>query len=165
MIIVSDTSPVVSLAAIGQLDLLPQLYKSITLPQVVYNELAGLDYTVPSSAKVQTLSWIQQRRATNRSLFMELQAELSPNEAESVALALELSADQLLSDEHPSRAVATRFGLDPLSTFGVLLLAKRRGLLPAVQPAVAALIQRASFCVKPEIYAAVLQAAGEAPPV
>ena len=39
MIIISDTSPITSLAAIGKLNLLHLLYGSITIPLAVYNEL------------------------------------------------------------------------------------------------------------------------------
>jgi len=37
MIVVSDTSPITNLAAIGQLDLLWQLYQTIIIPQAVYS--------------------------------------------------------------------------------------------------------------------------------
>lgn len=40
VIIVSDTSPITNLAAIGQLDLLRQLYSNVTIPQSVYHERA-----------------------------------------------------------------------------------------------------------------------------
>ncbi len=59
MIIVSDTSPITNLAAIGQLDLLRQLYSNVTIPQAVYNEMVGVDRIVPGAVEVQQLSWIQ----------------------------------------------------------------------------------------------------------
>jgi predicted nucleic acid-binding protein len=40
MIIVSDTSPINYLILIGQIDLLPQLFEQIIIPQAVYNELS-----------------------------------------------------------------------------------------------------------------------------
>ena len=40
MIIVSNTSPITSLAAIGKLNLLQQLYGQIIIPQAVYDEMA-----------------------------------------------------------------------------------------------------------------------------
>ncbi|HEY9852691.1 MAG TPA: hypothetical protein V6D28_24680 [Leptolyngbyaceae cyanobacterium] len=39
MTVVSNTSPITSLAALGQLNLLQQLYGSIIIPQAVYDEL------------------------------------------------------------------------------------------------------------------------------
>ena len=39
MIVVSDTSPITNLAAIGQFELLQQLYTEIYIPDAVWNEL------------------------------------------------------------------------------------------------------------------------------
>ncbi len=52
MIIISDTSVITNLAAIGQLDLLQKLYNKILIPQAVYQELTGIDITVPGSLEV-----------------------------------------------------------------------------------------------------------------
>jgi predicted nucleic acid-binding protein len=41
VIFISDTSPITSLAAIGQLDLLRQLYTKILITEAVYRELTG----------------------------------------------------------------------------------------------------------------------------
>ncbi|MDJ1179908.1 hypothetical protein PJF56_13635 [Roseofilum sp. BLCC_M91] len=43
MIVVSDTSVITNLAAIAHLDLLPQLYSPIIIPEAVYRELADID--------------------------------------------------------------------------------------------------------------------------
>jgi len=58
MIIVSDTSPINYLILIGQIDLLPQLFEQIIIPQAVYNELS--DSLAPLSVQtwtVDTPSW------------------------------------------------------------------------------------------------------------
>ncbi len=47
MIIISNTSPITNLAAIGKLDLLNLLYGSITIPLAVYNELTQPQTTKP----------------------------------------------------------------------------------------------------------------------
>ena len=39
VIVVSDTSPITNLAAIGKLDLLRELYKTVIIPEAVYAEL------------------------------------------------------------------------------------------------------------------------------
>ena len=41
MIVVSDTSPITNLAAIGQVDLLRQLYGQVYLPDAVFVELTS----------------------------------------------------------------------------------------------------------------------------
>ena len=39
MIVVSNTSPITNLAAIGQLDLLQQMYQRVIIPEAVFQEL------------------------------------------------------------------------------------------------------------------------------
>ena len=73
MIIVSDTSPITNLAAIGQLDLLRQLYSSVSIPKAVYNEMVGVDKVVPGAVEVQTLSWIQIQAVINSQQVTALQ--------------------------------------------------------------------------------------------
>ncbi|MEI6414281.1 MAG: DUF3368 domain-containing protein, partial [Pseudomonadota bacterium] len=39
MIVISNTSPIINLACIGQLDLLRQIYGTITIPDAVFTEI------------------------------------------------------------------------------------------------------------------------------
>jgi uncharacterized protein len=159
--VVSNTSPITNLAAVGQLNLLQQLYGSIIIPQAVYDEMASLGYIVPGTIEVQTLSWIQTQQVINRTLVTQLQTELDEGESEAIALAIELNANQLLLDEYPGRTVASRLGIKITGVLGVLLAAKRRGLIASIKPIVDDLITQAGFRVSNQVYTDVLQAAGE----
>jgi predicted nucleic acid-binding protein len=55
---------ITNLAGIKQLDLLQQLYGTITIPRAVYNEMAGVGKTVPGAIEVQTLPWIETHSVT-----------------------------------------------------------------------------------------------------
>lgn len=101
MTIVSDTSPITSLAAIAQLELLHQLYGEIVIPQAVYDEMAGIGKTVPGTIEVQTLPWIKKQQIGNLNLWETLQANLDPGEAATLVMALELKAELLIMDERP----------------------------------------------------------------
>lgn len=59
MIVVSDTSPITNFAAVGQLDLLHQLYATIIIPEAVYNEMVSVNKLVPGAVEVQAFSWIR----------------------------------------------------------------------------------------------------------
>lgn len=59
MIVVADTSPIINLAAIGQLDLLNRLYGTLWIPDAVYREIAETGAGEPGSAEVQSLDWIE----------------------------------------------------------------------------------------------------------
>jgi len=41
VIVVSDTSAIINLAAVGQLHLLEQLYGTVLIPSAVWNEIIG----------------------------------------------------------------------------------------------------------------------------
>jgi hypothetical protein len=161
VIVVSNTSPITNLAAVGQLEVLRQLYDKVLIPQAVYGELTFGGAVQPGGREVQTLQWIETRQVTDRVLVAALQVELDPGEAEAIALAVELKADLLLLDERRGRAVASRLGLRFVGLLGVLIEGKHKGYIPAVKPILDDLVMKAGFWVSQRLYARVVQAAGE----
>jgi uncharacterized protein len=159
--VVSNTSPITSLAGVGQLNLLQQLYGSIIIPQAVYTEMVEAGSLVPGAIEVQTLPWIQTRQVANQELVTELLEELNLGEAQAIVLALELKAELLLLDELPGRTIASQYGLNITGVLGILLEAKRNGSIPAVKPLMDRLIEQVAFRVSSRLYAEVLQSAGE----
>lgn len=111
MLVVSNSSPVMNLAAIGQLDLLEKLYSKVTIAQAVYTEIAVQGAGMPGSNEVQTLSWIETKPVKDRAKVFLLQTDLDIGESETIALALELKADLLLLDERLGRTKAANLGL------------------------------------------------------
>ena len=71
----------------------------------------------------------------NQQVVRELQQsfKLDLGESEAIALAEEISASQLLINERAARKVAMARKLPLIGTVGILLLAKRRGLLDIVK--------------------------------
>ena len=55
MIVISDTSAITNLAAIHHLQLLPQVYNQVTIPEAVYRELADIDPPVPGTKDLSKL--------------------------------------------------------------------------------------------------------------
>ncbi|MGI0488442.1 DUF3368 domain-containing protein [Pantanalinema rosaneae CENA516] len=114
MIVVSDTSPITNLAAIGELDLLQGLYTCIVIPAAVYDEMVNVGKPVPGAMEVQTLPWIETQTVTDQQQVFTIQKSqenIDFGEAEAISLALELKADLLLMDERRGRIVATSYGL------------------------------------------------------
>lgn len=161
MIVVSNTSPITSLAAINQLHLLQQLYGSIIIPEAVYRELTDVDTPVPGTTEVQSFDWIQMRQVENYSLVTLLQRDIQKGEAEAIILAMELNAQLLLIDALQARIEADRLGLKFTGLLGVLREAKNQGLIPAVKPVLDELIVIAEFRVGRALYNQVLQDMGE----
>ncbi len=161
MIVVSNTSPIINLAVIGHLDVLQNLYGTILIPQAVYDEIVVAGAGRPGAADVQAATWITVLPVQNRALVAQLQPDLDVGEAESIALAIEQQADLLLMDEQQGRSIAASYGVTYTGLLGVLLVAKKKGLLPAIKPLLDALRQNAGFWISDLLYQHVLNTAGE----
>jgi predicted nucleic acid-binding protein len=161
VIVVSNTTPVVKLAAIGHLDLLRQLYGTILIPPAVYHEIVVVGAGLPGAVEVQTLLWFQRRPVTPSPLLTELRLDLDPGEAEAIALADEIKAGLILLDERRARRLARQRGLLHVGVLGMLIEAKHAGLIPAVKPLLDDLIAIAGFWIGAPLYDQILRTAGE----
>lgn len=159
MIVVRNTSPIIGLAAVGQLDLLGALYGQIIVPQAVRNEVAAGGDRPGVNALAR--SWIEIRSVRNWLSVTTLQLELGAGESEAIVLAAETGADLVLLDEHKGRTIATRLGLKVVGSLGILVSAKHRGLLPAVRPVMEDLIHESGFRVSLDVFERALRLAGE----
>jgi predicted nucleic acid-binding protein len=131
--VVVNTTPIIALALIGQLDLLQHLYGEVVIPPAVQREvLAGVP---PQSgvAELKDARWLR-AIALQDPQRADLLADLDRGEAEVIALAQELGADLVIIDERLARRHAERIGLTLTGTLGVLLRAKERGFVRAIGP-------------------------------
>jgi hypothetical protein len=150
-LVVADASPLIALHQVGELRLLQALFAEIHVPPAVAREIR---------ASVPPQLWIVERALTQPAAPLVLRASLGPGESEALSLALETHASRLLVDERAARRVAQALGLGVIGTLGVLLAAKRRGLVTEVRPLVEDLI-RQGFWVSPHLVKHALDAAGE----
>jgi predicted nucleic acid-binding protein len=152
MIVVSDSSTLVSLAAIGQLHLLHEFFGRVILPGAVLSEvLAGGDGK-PGFHELTTLGWLEVIAVQDRNALQSLDY-LDLGEAEAIVLAQELGADLLLMDELDGRQAAAARGLHLIGVLGLLSRAKLEGRIPAVKP----LVQRLRAEMRFRISEALLQ--------
>jgi uncharacterized protein len=142
---VSNTSPLTNLAAIGQFDLLRQLYGGLLVAEAVWAELNAGGRAWPGRDAVAAADWIERRAAANRPLVTALRERLDPGEAETIALAVECRPPWVLMDEREGRRAAQRLGLKTVGVVGVLIEAKARGLIAEVGPLLERLRQEAGF--------------------
>lgn len=163
MSIVSNASPLINLARIGHLDLLPRLYGELVIPEAVWREVVLEGTGQPGAEEIKAASWIRVRSATNRELVQALQQELDAGEAEAIALALQVKAEFLLMDEHLGRDTALHMGVRSVGLIGVLLEAKRKGLVTHIRPLLETLRDVAGFWISEVLFQRVLQDEGESP--
>ncbi len=161
MIVVSNTSPIINLAAIGQLRLLKQLYGKIILPNAVRQEIVVKGIGQAGSAEIDASKWIEVTTISNLEFIQALQLELDTGESEAIGLAVELGADLLLIDERKARLVANRFGIHYIGILGILIEAKQNGLINAAKPFLDDLIAKAGFWISQKLYNRVLHEVGE----
>ena len=151
MIVVSNSSPLISFEQLGKADLLAKLFDKILIPPAVRQET----YEV-----LPLPQWAEERSLSQPLAALTLRWRLGDGEREAIALALEFQADFLLMDELAGRRVAISLGLKALGTLGILLQAKQRNLIPAVKPLVEQLLAF-GFHADEELVVWVLQSAGE----
>jgi len=161
VIVVSNTSPLTNLAAIGQFDLLHRLYGQLRIADGVWEELNAKGKRWPGCDEVSQADWIGRHTIQNRALVTALRRDLDRGEAETIALALELSADLVLLDEKEGRHAAQRLGLRVLGVVGILLEAKANGAIDKLRPHLDVLRQTAGFYLSSSLYQYALALAGE----
>jgi predicted nucleic acid-binding protein len=127
-LVVADTSPVYYLLSTGHIELLPQLFGKVFVPETVHRELSHP--AAPSLVRdwaVIPPDWLEVASA-GESDDVALRS-LGAGERAAIALAMSLHADLILIDERKGTNAALGKGFDVTGTLGVLALAGRRGLV------------------------------------
>jgi predicted nucleic acid-binding protein len=156
MSIVSNASPLIHLARIGQLELLHHLYGEVFVPESVWEEVVVKGAGQPGAAMIERAGWVRRKSVANLWLVRVLRRELEVGEAEAIALALEIGAELLLMDDRVGRKIAQFLGVRCVGTVGVLMEAKKKGLIPLVKPSLDAL-RVSGFYLGDELYERVLR--------
>lgn len=161
MIVVSNTSPLTNLAAIGQFSLLHDLFGHLHVPTAVVEELAAGGKAWPGSAEVASATWITTHPIHNQTVVDVLRLDLDWGEAEALALAIQLKADLVLLVEQTARYAAQYLNLRVMGVVGLLVRAKTIGLLPRIHPQLDALREQAGFYLSEAVYREALRLANE----
>jgi uncharacterized protein len=162
MKVVSNSSVLIALSAIGRLELLPKKFtQGIIIPGAVWEEVVVTGHGLPGAKSVTDASWINRQLVADITMVFTLRASLDKGEAEVIALAREIKADILLLDEKSTRNIARRFNYTVLGTVGVLIWAKRQGLIHSLSADLEALQQKGGFRLGKNIFHSALTQVGE----
>lgn len=132
MIIVSDSSPLLSFAILGMLEILNDIFDELIVPTAVYEELSVSNK--PYSAKLKSFLKGKVTSVKDKIAVRLLEKEVDPVEAEAIVLAIEKNIDDILIDDPKGRRAAKTHGLMPIGTIGVLLQAKRLNRVKQIKP-------------------------------
>lgn len=146
---VTNTTCLIGLERIGQLDLLPQVFPIVFAPLAVQTEVRI------------AVSWLTVQAVQNPAVVATLMTQMDVGEAEVLALAMELGDVVVILDDKKARRVAEKIGLRVIGTVGMLLRAKRKGVIAEVKPLLTAL-EQADFRIADALRQNALRLAEEA---
>ena len=119
--VVSDSTCLIGLERIGELNILPALFDPIMIPPEVEREFGS------------KFSWLQLENLAGSLLVAALRLTVDAGESEAIALASEKNC-LLISDDKQARAAAKRLGVAVIGTVGVLVRAKQNGVVSTIKP-------------------------------
>lgn len=143
-VVIADAGPLIGLARIGQLNLLPLLFDTVTVTDWVTQELIGTGHfpDTPTLADALAQPWLQTITLPQSALdacqdqINLYQIDMGEASALVLAQLSKSTGDKVLvvMDETRGRAAAKHMGLTIIGTAGILLLAKNRQMIKAVKP-------------------------------
>jgi predicted nucleic acid-binding protein len=155
MIVISDTSPILYLALINQIELLPQLYQRILIPETVRDEM--IDAGAPLILRQWILAapqWLEVCAVQpSRQAALE---RLDPGEQAAIELAQQINADLLILDDRAGRQAALNLGLKITGLLGILKDAETLGLLDLPET-IDRLLTETNFRASPKLIKRLLQ--------
>ena len=112
MIVVSDTTPLISLLKISRLDLLEKLFGEVLIPSAVFNELTTDERFQLEANQIRQEKFIVVKEVNNLESVSILKRAtgLDQGESEAIVLTDELNAELLLMDEAKGRNVSSQMG-------------------------------------------------------
>ena len=158
--VIVNSTPIILLSNINQLELLKQLYETITIPQAIYDEVTAKPDSACQNLK-NHFDWIKVEKIRNPIQKKMYEAKLHDGEVEVMILAQEEpKADLVILDDNSAKKTAKFLELSVTGTLGVLVKAKQLNYIEKVKPLMDALIAN-GFFVTQNVYSMVLEQAGE----
>ena len=148
-VIIADTSVLIALTNINELEILQKVYKTIAITPEVLNEFGE---TIPK--------WIKVEEVKDRKKIDILKLELDKGEASSLALAIEKNNCLLIIDERKGRKIAKRIGLNIIGLLGVLIKAKEQNIFSEIKPILEKL-EKVDFRISQELKRRILKRIAE----
>ncbi len=148
-IIISDTSCLILLGKIDEIDLLHRLCEKVYITPTIKEEYGE-----------ELPDWLEIKAPENTQYQNLLEMDLDAGEASAIALSLETDQSILIIDDLKGRKIAERLQLKYSGTLGLLLQAKQTGVLTALRPVVVK-IRETNFRFSEALLDYLLEQAGE----
>jgi len=158
--VVCNSSPLIHLAKIGKLELLRDFFEQVLIPEEVYKECVIDGKNRDDADKIRDAPWILASRIENLELKKAINTFLDEGESEAIALALQMGADLILLDDYEAREFARIYNLKITGTVGVLMKAKRMGIISSLSDVLEDL-KETGFWINEDLYSIILKDVGE----
>jgi uncharacterized protein len=131
VIVVSNSSPLITLARVGRFDLLRQLFEQIHIADEVYREVVVRGAGRAAAVTVAGAMWVKTHPPASADEIRRLRSAhpLGNGELATILLARSLQADLALIDERSARRLAQANGLNVMGCVGVLETGHRKALV------------------------------------
>jgi predicted nucleic acid-binding protein len=157
--VVINSSPLIALFKSQQSQLLPQLFDKILVPEAVWNEITLASKNDEASQQLPHVNWSQ--KIEKITIQPEVAAwDLGKGESEVLSFALNNPSYAAIVDDRAAKNCAQALGIVTIGTGGVLLLAKRRGLITNITPRLEAL-QNSGLWLSERVINLIKKQAGE----
>lgn len=133
MKVVVNATPLISLALLGRLSLLKQMFEEVIVPLAVHEEVVVHGVGRPGSEALAAADWLAVMPIDASVAIEPLLLGLDAGELEVLLLARQITPDWVIVDERLARSVAFALGLPVKGTLGILLAAVLAGLLSKEQ--------------------------------
>jgi predicted nucleic acid-binding protein len=135
--VVINASPLITLFRSGQADLLPRLFSHIVVPEAVWQEVVLDEWEDTAARELSKQSWPVREEVVCSPRVAAW--ELGAGETAVLSHALSNPPLRAVIDDMDARRCAKTLNIPMLGTGGLLVLAKRRGLLLSVAEGIAKL--------------------------
>lgn len=166
MSVVSDSGPLIHLAAVSHFGLLRHYFSKVLIPSGVYEEVTSVGETAVGNRETEQASqagWIEIGEIANAGRVNALvNRGLTLTDATVIALAQERTPHFLISDDSNVRIHALSEGLQVIGTIGILIDAKRDGHFSSLKTVLDRLIDFGFYLeLGGSLYQQALELAGE----
>lgn len=131
MIVVSDSTPLITLMKVASLDVLEGLFGEVLIPEAVFSEVTTNESFKAEADLIKGSSFLKVVSVKNldRVEFLQRATGLDRGESEAIIYADETKADLILMDEAAGRKVATNMNLSMTGSVGIIVRAFQAGLI------------------------------------
>ena len=158
--VIVNSTPLIALSNINQLELLKKIYGVVMIPKAVYDEVTAKSDSACRQVKA-AYDWIQICTIHNTEEKKMYRAKLHDGEVEVMILAQEAPvAELIIIDDNTAKKTAKYLGITVTGTLGILLKAKRLGFIKQIKPLLENL-QQSGFYIGKKVLQYVLENANE----